>query len=184
MTGGFAFQNMTNIVEVTNKHGTILLSSEDKEKLFWNWYITPSGYAMFTGGPRSLIHRWVIENVTGVGIPVGMVVDHIDGDALNNARNNLQIITQSVNRLKGKSGQHNRLSNFRRVCYNSKNNKWRSRFTVNGKLYSGGTFDTEREAAIASDIFCVCTLNLQTQLNFPDILDPEKLKQYIKEISL
>ena len=51
------------------------------------------------------------------------VVDHIDGDSLNNNLNNLQIITQKENVNKGKIG--NIIINEDYGLYKTENNKWR-----------------------------------------------------------
>ena len=76
--------------------------------------------------------------------PDEMVVDHIDGDGLNNARANLRLCTprqNSQNRRKGKSGS----SQFKGVV--AHRGKWRAQIRYSGKLYVLGRFEDEMEAA-------------------------------------
>lgn len=72
--------------------------------------------------------------------------DHIDGNGLNNQRNNLRICTHTQNvqyQRKWKIGT----SRYRGVCWNRQNRKWQSQITINGKRLYLGWFDSETEAA-------------------------------------
>ena len=82
-----------------------------------------------------LMHR-VIMNP-----PDDLVVDHIDGNGLNNQRFNLQIITYGENQIlrKGVKGYH----------WESGRSKWKAMINVNGKPIYLGRFDSEDEAALA-----------------------------------
>lgn len=56
-----------------------------------------SDYAVLcVGGKRLYAHRaaWTFMNGP---IPDGMVIDHIDGNGLNNCINNLRLVTKSIN---------------------------------------------------------------------------------------
>ena len=48
-------------------------------------------------GKGPFTHRIVYEMVTGMQIPPGMQVDHIDGNGLNNAFSNLRLVNCAVN---------------------------------------------------------------------------------------
>ena len=78
-----------------------------------------------------------------------MYLDHINGDRLDNRIENLRPCSMQENNfnrksLGGSSSQYKGVSQFR--------NKWRARFTFNGKEIHIGTFDTELEAAKAYDL--------------------------------
>jgi len=82
-----------------------------------------------------------------VGKPSGrkMVVDHIDRNPLNNRKNNLRIVSQTINLLnreplKSKYGY--------KGVYKT-HNKFRAEITIDGQKHLGGKlFDTPEEAAI------------------------------------
>ena len=76
--------------------------------------------------------------------PVGMVADHIDGNGLNNQRENLRIVTHrenSLNRHIPKS------SKYPGVHWDNQRGKWRSRIRVAGKNRHIGYFNSEESAA-------------------------------------
>lgn len=48
-------------------------------------------------GGHKYMHRIVMERKLGKPLPPGMHVDHIDGDGLNNQRDNLRLVTPQEN---------------------------------------------------------------------------------------
>jgi len=71
-----------------------LVDDEDYDNLSQHkWYFS-DGYAV-RDHKRVAMHRQIM------GFPKGMVVDHIDGNRLNNQRHNLRICTQRENRKYG-----------------------------------------------------------------------------------
>jgi hypothetical protein len=73
---------------------------------------------------------------------VGLTVDHIDNNPLNNNVDNLQVITKRENSSKDRKG----ISKYTGVTFNKKSNKWRSQIWINGKNKTLGSFDDELEA--------------------------------------
>jgi hypothetical protein len=71
------------------------------------------------------------------------VVDHIDGNKLNNRLDNLQITTQRHNASKDKKGTS---SIYTGVSWHKKINKWESRIYINGKKKYLGLFEKEIDA--------------------------------------
>jgi len=68
------------------------------------------------------------------------LVDHEDRDKLNNAVNNLRIVTKQQNSFNtGAKGYY----------WNKKNGKWQSYITINGKTIHLGCFDNEADASKA-----------------------------------
>ena len=82
--------------------------------------------------------------------PNGMrvVCDHIDNDKLNNRLENLQIITQRENVVRGKSTKGGS-SSFIGVTWHSRDKKWQARISINGKLKHLGSFTYEKAASDA-----------------------------------
>ena len=77
-----------------------------------------------------------------------LVVDHINDNKLDNRVENLQMITNGENIRKGKK-RINTTSKYKNVCWNKKNNNWRSYIRINGKLFALGSFNCELSASIA-----------------------------------
>ena len=76
-----------------------------------------------------------------------LIVDHIDNNSLNNNAENLQIVTSRVNTTKDRKGYS---SKYVGVYYSDKGiNRWRATTSVNEKVVSLGSFDTEERASIA-----------------------------------
>ena len=126
----------------------MIVSDKHKHLLEHNWRNLPSKhltYAVATiDGKQVLAHR-LIADIEGWDLD-GKVVDHINGDGLDNRIENLQVVTQSQNMMKqrkpaGCSSDYKGVMRFR--------DKWRSRITVNGKTKSLGVYKTEQEAALA-----------------------------------
>jgi hypothetical protein len=73
-----------------------IVDDEDYELLSrWKWCVSNNGYAV-RGAPRQnkllLMHRELMQPV-----PVGMTVDHRNGNKLDNRRANLRLATKSQN---------------------------------------------------------------------------------------
>ncbi len=79
----------------------------------------------------------------------GQLVDHINGDGLDNRRANLRICTRSENgqNISSVSGK----SRFKGVYFHKKNRNWVAEYRKNGKKYHLGCFTNEDDAARAYD---------------------------------
>lgn len=72
-------------------------------------------------------------------IPIGMIVDHIDGDGLNNSVENLRLVSSEEN-AKNKPKHSNNTSGTPGVTFDKKSKKWIARISKNGcrqVIYSG-----------------------------------------------
>lgn len=127
-----------------------LVDKEDYEELNkLNWFLGGSKgklYAMrsktINGKKRSiLMHRVIMGN------PKGKMIDHKDGNTLNNQRANLRLCNDSQNAINRKM-QSNNKSGYRGVFYIAKNKSkpWVSAIGFQGKQIIGGTF-TDKESA-------------------------------------
>ena len=92
---------------------------------------------------------WMHRLLTGAG--AREVVDHIDGDGLNNQRSNLRVCSNAENqRNRGKPKTRARIaSRFKGVSWH--NGKWRAKIVLGGKQRHLGYFAEERDAARAYD---------------------------------
>jgi HNH endonuclease len=90
------------------------------------------------GRKKQLMHRVLL------GDPVGMQIDHRDGNGLNNTESNLRIATPTQNQCnRGKTKANT--SGFKGVT--KFKGKWKAQIQVNKKLLYLGLFDTAVEAA-------------------------------------
>jgi hypothetical protein len=70
-------------------------------------------------------------------------IDHIDGNGLNNKKNNLRICSHSTNLRNCKTPSTN-TSGYKGVCWH--NNRWEARMKVNGKIINFGNFNNKDKA--------------------------------------
>ncbi len=96
--------------------------------------------------------------------PRGMVVDHIDGNGLNNRRSNLRLCTPTQNRRNTRPRR--KTSAFLGVS--RRGDKYLARIKYQGRCLYLGLFDTEVEAARARDEKARELFGEFAWLNFPD----------------
>lgn len=135
----------------------------------YKWYATlrPYGncYAFRTiyknGRCRSRFMHREIMNVRR-----GQVIDHANGDGLDNRRCNLRIASQSQNI--AHSRMHcNNTSGYRGVSWDAANRKWHSQVTIDGRRLHLGFFTDPKEAARAYDKATLEHFGKFARLNFP-----------------
>ncbi len=128
------------------------------------WCVTGSGRRVYAcrsvNGKQVSMHRFLMNP------PKGMVVDHIDGDPLNNRRSNLRICTVQQNiwnsQPKGKSSQ------YKGVCRDKDKRKWVVHVCHNGHNWYMGRFELEIDAARAYDRKAFELFREYAWLNFPE----------------
>lgn len=125
----------------------------DADLLIFNWSFVKgnkTNYAFrkpIENGVRKkqAIHRVILERILNRELLRSEFVDHIDGNGLNNTRDNLRIATQSqnqMNRGKPKGGT----SKYKGVSLNSQSGKWIAQIRVRGKQIYLGQAITEEGA--------------------------------------
>lgn len=110
-----------------------------------------------------------------------MVIDHIDGNGLNNQRSNLRICTPLQNSWnKGKRHHGSASKDYKGIFFSKAHNSWGASVRYNQKQISLGSFPSEIEAAIAYDIGASLAYGEYARLNFPENTEyPMELKQKI-----
>jgi hypothetical protein len=91
-----------------------------------------------------LVHRLVM--MAFLGLQPDELVDHINGDSLDNRLSNLRKCTLAQNGYNSKKPKNNK-SGYKGVCFQQ--NKWRASIHVNGKQKFLGYYDTPEEAHAA-----------------------------------
>lgn len=132
-----------------------VVSDEDAVLAQFSWVVwhkkDKSAYAqrvIHENGKAKLIamHRIIAERMFGE-IPAGMIVDHIDGDGLNNTRANIRLATRSQN---GANSRKNKNKSLPKGVTMS-DGKYRARIIFQGKSLYLGVFDTKELAKAAYD---------------------------------
>ena len=103
-------------------------------------------------GPHYFVASRLIWMLVRNEDPGDLVVDHINRDSLDNRLENLRLLTRAENR-RNSDRNKNAKHKYRGVYPNGK--KWIARPTIDGKLKSLGTFDTQEEARDAITRLCI-----------------------------
>jgi hypothetical protein len=128
-----------------------IVDVENYEKLSqYDWHLWESGsynqYAIrYEEGKSLKIHR-VIMNA-----PVGLVVDHKNGNGLDNRKTNLRITTQAQNQYTRKKYKGKTTSQYKGVHRKSGRKTYCAKIGYKGKSIFLGYFENELDAAKAYD---------------------------------
>lgn len=127
------------------------VDDEDYERVNkWKWYthIVPAGNkrAVRNGRNKSnkritIIMTRVILNYSG-----NEVIDHINGDSLDNRKSNLRICSQSENVLNRSINKKN-TSGYKGVTWNEDCKKWRTQISFNKRKIYLGVYSDKIQAA-------------------------------------
>lgn len=91
-----------------------------------------------------LLHRWIM------GMPdKSMVVDHLDGNGLNNQCKNLRLCTQSQNNANQRGAKKGSKSGHKGVYWHSAAQKWCAEVVYDHKKYYLGLFKNKLDAVEA-----------------------------------
>lgn len=136
-------------IKISETHYT-KVSDVDYEMLSkYRWTYNKNGYAVRNGdrpGYTIYMHRVIMGLTEGDGL----LVDHKNGNGLDNRRENLRVCTKTQNQYNQKP-RHTSISKYKGVGYYNRDKKWRARIVVNRKDIELGKFDSELEAAKAYD---------------------------------
>jgi len=129
-----------------------LVDDADFEWLIqWNWCakLEHGDFYVVRNGPRPM-HGRIAMHREITNAQKGMVVDHINGNTLDNQRFNLRVCTQGEN-TRNRAMSKNNTTGFKGVIWVRERNKYAAQITVNRKCKRIGYFNDPVEAAKAYD---------------------------------
>lgn len=138
---------------VLTKGQKTFVSDEDYEYLMqWRWYMHNSGYACrkVRYGPRKenktrtiFMHRVIMD--CGYITEDDIFIDHINGNKLDNRRENLRYATAAEN-VRNRVKAPNNTSGYKGVSYHRFTGKWQATIGANNKQFYLGLYSTPEEA--------------------------------------
>lgn len=126
--------------------GVVIIDDEDYERVISKkWHLQPNGYAYRAQKYKNsrkcygiYMHRFIMN------AEKGQSVDHINGNRLDNRKENLRFCTYSQNHMNRKKSE-GRHSKYKGVTKNK--NSWQAQIRKDSKSLYLGMFKTEEEAA-------------------------------------
>lgn len=125
-----------------SKNKYALIDDEDLEIISkYKWYFD----GRYARNKLGYMHRFIMN------YPKNYQVDHINGNKLDNRKENLRLATSSQNHVN--SLKNIGLSNFKGVRKQAGRNKWRVDIQYNKKKIYIGNFENKKEAAMTYNYF-------------------------------
>ncbi len=133
------------------------------------WRLSKYGYVYHrkyigSAGQNKWRYKWVTLHNYILGQPIKGMIDHIDGDKLNNSRANLRISTRQQNTWNSKKSKTN-TSGYVGVVWCATTNRWRATIYQDGQHIDLGRFDTPQEAGFVYDQFALQLRGEYARLN-------------------
>ena len=158
-----------DIIVGVSRFGNVLVSKVDEELfLRYNWSVFKSGEKFYARRKKKidgiskifLLHREIMKAKNG------QEVDHINGDGMDNRRENLRLCSHRENMQNSVKRKNDAASIYKGVhlC----KNRWRSQIKINGKQIHLGNFDHELDAAKAYDGAAIRFFGDFARPNFPN----------------
>lgn len=143
--GGYINSN-GDIVIVLTKGLEAIVSPEDGDLIEYNWSAHKRNAYYYAARSQGItIHQTVLSRALGRDLKDDDLVDHINGDTLDNRRSNLRLATVAQNNLNCTRRKDN-TSGYKGVKKDKRSLKWSARIWANGKRLHLGTFNTPEEA--------------------------------------
>lgn len=153
-----------------SKNKQARVDDEDFERVSrWHWSYCPNrgGYAVRNETYAPGKHRYLPMARFILNAPKGKLVDHINGETLDNRKENLRLCTHAENQANKKRPVNN-TSGYKGVQWSKQKEKWIAVAWLMGHLYYGGAYTDKIEAAKAYDRLAVKLYGEFARVNFPE----------------
>lgn len=159
---------MSKQIELTKNKFAIVDDEDFIYLMQWNWFtIKPENrfYAVCDerGNKTILMHRAIMK----MSDDDDREVKHLDGNGLNNTRENLLILTHAQSR-QGIEKRSDNTSGYKGVFWRKDNNKWMAAIGYENRDIYLGMFVDKIEAARAYDVAAKKYFGEFANLNFPE----------------
>ena len=126
-----------------------LVDNTDFAKLSpYKWNCLKRGKIFYAGNNKiSYMHRFILELYS----KDGLMVDHINGNGLDNRRKNLRIATKAEN-MRNRGVQSNNTSGYKGVHWMKSYKKWEAYIWLDKRKIELGYYTTREEAAAVYNI--------------------------------
>jgi len=166
---------MTKEIQLTKGYVAIV-DDDDFGELSKNKWCYLNGYAVRGISIKNKSHTVFMHRQINK-TPEGMSTDHVDGNKLNNKKENLRTCTESENKRNAKTPKTNK-SGYKGVSFSSSHKKWYAIIKNNGKSLWIGGYDNKTDAAIAYDKKAIELYGEFARLNFPLVQGVVLFKDY------
>jgi hypothetical protein len=132
------------------KNYNITIDDEDWDLIKrYNWHLANKKGTIYIMAFDKINDKKVTIQLARVilNAPKGKIVDHINGDTLDNRKHNLRLADKRTNAQNMRSNK-NTSSEFKGVCWSKHKNKWRANIFYKKQIHLG-YFKSEIDAAIA-----------------------------------
>ncbi len=145
---GNDYINDGDVTQILLRDGkTAIIDSADIQKVEgFTWFsVSSKGKSYVCAYPKVKMHRLLLEAT------IGVTVDHVNGDGLDNRRQNIRLATQTENtrNVRYRGGT---FSGYKGVTPIRHTGKWQAAITISGKKEYLGSYACRHEAAKAYNI--------------------------------
>lgn len=152
-----------------------LVDDEDFESFSAKkWYSIKTDKHSIYAITKASSHSMAYMHRTIMNAQKGQIVDHIDGDGLNNQRSNLRFATTSQN-AQNMRVHKTSVSGYKGVTWRKLDKLWYANIVINGKVLGLGNFKIKEDAAHAYNAAAIKHFGEFAHLN--KIPSPSKNKE-------
>ena len=138
-------------IPLTQDQTALVDDSDYFDLIIFNWCLSRRDNKLYAGrgikikghSKTILMHRQILN------APDDMQIDHINGNGLDNRRNNLRLVTSSQNHFNQHKQQRSTSSRYKGVYWHKRDKVWVVGIQAFGIYYYIGSFTNEQEAALA-----------------------------------